>query len=69
VSFWWPKNDWNQRKKGALTPISLTIILSRPTGPKDDLTILAMEAAARTSDANPDEKNTILVNELIFLIK
>jgi len=31
-----------------LTPISLTIILSRPTGPREDLTMLAIEEAART---------------------
>jgi hypothetical protein len=31
-----------------LTPISSTNILSKPTGPKELFTILAIEAAART---------------------
>jgi hypothetical protein len=35
--------------KDQLTPISSTNILSKPTGPKELLTILAMEAAARTT--------------------
>jgi hypothetical protein len=36
-------------KMNKLTPISSTNILSKPTGPRELLTILAMEAAARTT--------------------
>lgn len=35
--------------KSTLTPISSTSILSKPTGPKELLTILAIEAAASTT--------------------